>query len=158
MLKLGETGVLYGRNTHSLLLRHVGPGAIVSAFELRVKFLKALAIRSARKWIRTRLYRSHFEAADALQRIQCPTRGLAEFAVIHDINTCLSLPFHNLCNGFFQALLVRLYVCRGARFARAYALKEPRWPDDAAHMRGKDSVRAAFHSRPPYGLNSISRL
>ena len=118
MLKFGEAGVFDRGDAHRFLPGHVGPGAIVSAFQLRVKLLEALPVRAARKWICARLDRAHLEAAHALQSVERPTGGLAEFAVVDDVDARLGLPPHDFGDGFLQALFVGAHV-GGSPFSRA---------------------------------------
>ena len=125
MLKFGEARVFHRSDANRFLLGHVGPGAIVSAFELRVKFLEALPVRASRKRIRSRLDGAHLEAAHALQCVERPTGGFAEFAVVDDVDARLRLPPHDFGDGILQALFVGANIGGVAFFPRAHKIEKP---------------------------------
>ena len=140
MLKFGEARVFHWGDANRFLLRYVGPGAIVSTFELRVKLLEALPVRASGKRIGARFDRAHLEAAHALQSVERPTGGLAEFAVVDDVDARLSLPAHDFGDGFLEALLVGAHICGIAFFPRAHEFEQPRRADQAANMRCQNSI------------------
>src|SRR5665213_1621473 len=61
-------------------------------------------------------------------------------------------------NGIFQRLLVCHIIGGLAAFPRTHFFQKLRRADQAAYMRGQNSIGAALHRGPPQGLNSIRIL
>jgi hypothetical protein len=135
VLQFGEARVFHRGNAYGFLLGHVGPGAIVSPFELGIKFLEKLAVRATGEWISSGFDVAHLEAADALQRVERPTRGFSKFAVVHDVNARVSLLPHHFGDRIFQRSLVRQNVGRLAALPPAHFFQKLRWPNQTAYMR-----------------------
>ena len=99
---------------------------LVAAFELVVELVEALAVRAARERAGAGRDGAQLEAAQAPQRVERPTRGLAEFAVVDNIDAGLDLAPHDLGDRTAQALVVGARVDLAAILLRARKLQKAR--------------------------------
>src|SRR6185437_14874500 len=84
-----------------------------------------------------------FESGNPFENVIRPT-GFSEFAVIDDVNAGLGLQLHHVADGIAQKILIALLIWGGFRRFVGEIAKLLR-ADDAADVRGENSVLASFH-------------
>ena len=94
---------------------------------------------------RIELVRPSLEPAQPFQAVVRPS-GLAELAVVDDVDAGLRLPRDDVSYGARKLLLVRVAV-RGIAVLRS--IQQCLGADQAAHMRRQDAMLAPFHSHFP---------
>src|SRR5512145_707116 len=151
-LHFGLAGVTDRPHAHGLPDRgERGRRRPARAVELVIELVKAGAVGSARN-ARRIFERAALEAAQPLQRVLRPADRLAELAITGHIDAGLGLLAHNFFNRAREAAAVGRLVVGLAALLCADKRQQALRPDQAADVRGENSLVAAPHYRPAWRI------
>ena len=133
-----------------------GGGDTLARIEFGIELGEFLAINAARERIGAGFDRPPLEARQPFQHILRPADRFAEFAVADDIDADLGLLPHHLGDRIFEAIVIAGMIVGFARLFGAQEFLQRRRPDQAADMRGENTIAAALHYHsslnPEFGL------
>ena len=150
-LQLEEAVVRNRAHADSVVPRDVRPIlAVAASLEFGIELMEALAVAASRKGIGA-LDLTQLEAAEPLQCIEGPARGLAELTIIRHVDPRLHLTRDHVADRVFQRRVERLLLDWLPALSRAHELEELGRPDEAAGVRRENASGAAFHGGPVVG-------
>jgi hypothetical protein len=117
----------------------------LTRIELGVELGELFAVDAPRERVGPGRDRSAFKTAQSFQHVLRPGNRLSEFAIADDVNTDLSLLVHHLGNRTGQTFAICGNVVRLARLLGTQKVLQRLRADQAAYMRGKNSIGTVLH-------------